>query len=426
MLGQQALGTQVHETDITVRFSEVLVLEGEHEVNGSIYVEENGTLILRNAKINFTQTKDYQFEIRLVNPRGGRPRLIIENSEITTGGYGLLINLYYNSTATIKGLETSNGVRIHGYGDSIIDISDSVLRGLLVYGHGDSRVNATNTSMLGFYSEGYARLYARECEINNTVHTVIRSANVTIQNLHPGRVKYWNLEENHTISFDPLDWRPTIIIEDSDVQGFGIQFGRKSNVTINNSNFRSITTTSQAQLWIHNSATDFALSTRHDSTVYAEDCRFGSSTAKENSTLYLTNTTFQNHWFRGQSQKTEYWYLTLTTMDPANQTIPGATITVAHPNQTIIATGTSDPAGQVMFTLLGGTTNATGTYPVGAYTVTASHQDHQATTDIEMESNQKLDITIPLPIPEPIWAIALLGAILVKIGKDKRYGSGHR
>lgn len=407
MLGGQTLGTQIHEGNIGIRGNEVLVLEGEHEVNGSIYVEENGTLVLRNAKVNFTQTSDYQFQIRLVNARDGRPRLIIDNSEITTPkGYQHEIRLYHNSTADIHGLKTSDGVRIHGLEDSNIQMSESVIRGLTVYGHGDSQLNITNTSMMGLYAEGNTQIQAQGCEINNTVNTVIRSSNVTIQNLHPGHVSYWNLTGNHSIMFDPEDWKPTVIIENSYAEGFSFHFSRTVNATIDNSHLRAITTTSQTQLWIRNSITDFALSTRHDSVIHARDCRFGSSTSKENSILDLTNGTFRNHRLYHQAQKTERWYLSVSVIDPANETIPGANITLTHPNQTILATGMSDAAGRAFFTLLGATANATAVYPVGAYIVTASHQDRQTTADVEMNQNRQLDITIPIPIPEPLLVAA--------------------
>ena len=420
MLGEEVLGTQVHEGSIGIRGNEVMVLEGEHEINGTIYVEENGTLVLRNARINFTQTADYQFQIRLVNPRGGRPRLIIENSEITTPkGYQHEINLYYNSTAEIRGLTTSDGVRIHGFHDSTIQMSDSVIRGLTVYGYGDSRLNISNSSMIGLYAECNTQIHAQGCEVNNTVYTVIRSSNVTIQNLRPGHVKYWSLTGNHSIAFDPEDWKPSVIIENSYLEGFGFHFSKTVNATIDNSHLRMITATSQTQLWIQNSTTDFGLSTRHDSMIHAKDCRFGSSTARENSTLDLTNSTFQNHWLSDGAQKIERWYLSLTIGDPDNQTIPGATITVTHPNQTIVATGVSDPAGQAVFTLLGATANATARYPVGPYAITASHHDHQTATDIEMNQNQQLDITIPIPIPEPMIVATGLGWIFLMLARKR-------
>jgi hypothetical protein len=418
-LGVEVLGAQFHGSNIAVVGNDVLVLEGEHLVNGSIYVEENGTLVLRNAVINFTQTGDYQFQIRLVNPRGGNPRLVVENSDILSGGYQLGINLYYNSTATIRGLETSDGVRLNGYGDSVIDVSDSIIRGQTLYGHGDCRLNVTNTSMVGLYAEGDTRIHARGCEID-IVHAVVRSADVSIQGLVPGYVGYWDLEGNHSILFDPLDWRPEITLEDCYVEGFGFHFSKAVNGTIKDSHLRSVTTTSQTRLFIQNSFTDFGLSTRHDSEVYAKDCRFGSSTAKENSTLELTNTTFFNHWMYHQSHRDDYWYLDLAVTDPENQTIPGATITVTHPNQTIVATGNTGQGGLAGFTLLGGTKNASGTFPVGPYTVMASHDGYMVTVDVEMVGNRKIGLTIPYPVPElpePIWVAFLLGALLPMSGR---------
>jgi hypothetical protein len=318
-------------------------------------------------------------------------------------------------------------VRINGYDESTIEMSDSVLRGLTVHGREDSRLNITNTSMVGLYAEGNTRIHARGCEVNNTLNVVISSSNVTIHDLHPGHVRYWNPEENHTIIFDTEDWRPTIVIENSDITGFGLHFSKTANATIYDSDLRRVISAGQTQLWISNSTTYYSMTAYHESRVQAMDCSFGSSSARHNSTVIVTNATFKNHWVYDQANKIDYWYLDLAVIDPANQTIPGATITVAHPNQTIIATGNTAASGRATFTLLSGTTNATGFYPVGNYTVTANHQTYEATTEIEMDGNQRLDMIIPMPIPEATtWTISLFWTLLLPIQKRYRHRSNRR
>ena len=66
-----ALETEVHGAGLQLSGNNVTVMEGYHEINGSITVEENATLVLRNAIINFTSTHDYQFETRLVRAARG-------------------------------------------------------------------------------------------------------------------------------------------------------------------------------------------------------------------------------------------------------------------------------------------------------------------------------------------------------------------
>ncbi len=412
-------------TDLVLQGNNVTVMEGYHQLNRSIYVEENATLVLRNAVLNFSSTFSYQFETWLGNPEGGSPRLIVENSEIVTpGNYQHQIYFYHNSTGTIRGLETSEGVRIQGYHDSVIDISDSVVRGVVVYGRMNSRINVTNSTVVGLYGEGNTRVYARNCTIGNKVNVVIQSANVTIEDLHPGYVSYWNLTGNHSISHDPLDWNPTMVIEDSQVTGFGLHFSRAANVTIRNSDLRSIIATRDSRLHVEDSTTDFAFSTRDETEIEVHDCYFGSSSAQDNSTLTVTNCTFQNHWLNDRSSKTEYWYLRLTVVDPAGSPIPGAAVEITQPGA-IIATEETNQDGEAVLTLLGGTTNATGYYSAGPYDIAASHLTYTNRTTIEMDGNRVQDIILPIPVPEPTIPIVLVVSLLLilKTGNRPRAGS---
>ena len=53
-------------------------IEGRFDINGSILIEDNATLILRDAVLNFTQSHSYEFRMNLQNPFDGNPRLIVE------------------------------------------------------------------------------------------------------------------------------------------------------------------------------------------------------------------------------------------------------------------------------------------------------------------------------------------------------------
>lgn len=74
----------VHQGDLILTGNNVTVIEGQFDINGSIIVEENAALILRNAVLNFTQVRDYQFNMTFSNPTNGNPKLLAENTTLTT------------------------------------------------------------------------------------------------------------------------------------------------------------------------------------------------------------------------------------------------------------------------------------------------------------------------------------------------------
>jgi len=73
----------IYQGDLILQGNNVTTIEGRFDINGSIIVEENATLILRNAILNFTQTSHRQFEMVFQHPAHGNPRLLAENSTIT-------------------------------------------------------------------------------------------------------------------------------------------------------------------------------------------------------------------------------------------------------------------------------------------------------------------------------------------------------
>src|SRR4030042_5226402 len=92
----------IFQGDLILDGNNVTVIEGQFDINGSIIVEDNATLMLRNAVLNFTAAEDQQFEMRFLNPSSGNPRLDVENATITAGDYYLIADLYGNSTASVN------------------------------------------------------------------------------------------------------------------------------------------------------------------------------------------------------------------------------------------------------------------------------------------------------------------------------------
>jgi hypothetical protein len=104
--------SEIHQGDLILNGDNVTIIEGRFDVNGSIIVEDNATLILRNAIVNFTQTSNNQFGMTFENPTNGNPRLIVENATLTstedpTSGeaYYFFVNFHANSSCIANHLE---------------------------------------------------------------------------------------------------------------------------------------------------------------------------------------------------------------------------------------------------------------------------------------------------------------------------------
>jgi hypothetical protein len=89
--------------DLVLTGNNVTVIEGQFDINASIMVEDNATLILRNAIVNFTQTGDDQFNMTFQNPANGNPRLIVQTA-ILMSAHTFSIYSYGNSSCVVNHL----------------------------------------------------------------------------------------------------------------------------------------------------------------------------------------------------------------------------------------------------------------------------------------------------------------------------------
>jgi len=114
----------IYQGDLILSGNNVTVIEGQFDINGSIIVEENATLILRNAVVNFTQKEWKQFNITFRNPSNGNPRLLVSYATIvSTPDFQFEVYFYGNSTAQISRLYVHN--KIIAYETSWLNITDS-------------------------------------------------------------------------------------------------------------------------------------------------------------------------------------------------------------------------------------------------------------------------------------------------------------
>jgi hypothetical protein len=84
-----------------LRSSPTVTLTGQCSINGSLTVEENATLILKDANLSVTQAEDWECEIAFRNPLNGNPRFQTENSAVTSN-YNYVLTLHQNTSATLS------------------------------------------------------------------------------------------------------------------------------------------------------------------------------------------------------------------------------------------------------------------------------------------------------------------------------------
>ena len=86
----------IYQGDLVLTGNNVTVIEGRFDINGSIFVEENATLILKDTILNFTFGSPHS--LNLQNPVNGNPRLIANNATII----GMSTSRYYGN-GTVSG-----------------------------------------------------------------------------------------------------------------------------------------------------------------------------------------------------------------------------------------------------------------------------------------------------------------------------------
>jgi len=158
---------EMHQGCLILTGNNVTTIEGRFDVNGSIIVEENATLILKNAIINFTQTQNHQFNMTFRNPANGNPRLQVENTTITASNYLLRVRFVDNSSATIYYLNTSPKIILSLSFYSFVLISNSTLEGEL-YAYSNSAVNVSDSTVMMLWSLDSSTVTVSNCTISHS------------------------------------------------------------------------------------------------------------------------------------------------------------------------------------------------------------------------------------------------------------------
>ena len=376
----------IYQGDLVLAGNNVTVITGRFDINGSIIVEENATLVLRNASLNFAQNEDFQFEMKFQNPSDGNPRLLVENATIGANDYNLELDLYGNSSASVNMLSAPM-LYFYGYGSSVIVISNSSI--LDVGGSASPFVSLSDCSV--YYAEvrddstfdmfnctiqilqAYStnRTNVTDSSIENYVALVVNHGNCSTDGLMPGLVAAWDFQQNCSSLIAPGGWVTNLTLTNAQVNGWSFEIYVASNATISNSDLKSI---------------------------YIGD----------SSELLSTNSTIQSYSIRDEAEVFVSWYLDVHVVDSIDQDVPSANVTATYPNATAAESKLTDANGWARLTLMEKMLNATGEYPVGNYDVEAAYETHSNSTSMNMAYNQLITLTLEdFVIPEFPSALVL-------------------
>jgi hypothetical protein len=416
---------EVYQGDLVLAGNNVTTIEGRFDINGSIIVEENATLILRNAMLNFTQTASYQFNITFLNPANGNPRFFAENATIYSTYYQRMY-FYGNSTASINKLAVGTASRciIETYDTSIMWVSNSTLHYL--YPHGNSTINLSHTVISGTtIAYDNSNLNALNCTTSvviandlsavnasdstiDEVQPAGNSINSSILGLKPGFVNSWSFELNCSVMGSQF---PELALANTEVGYWSFSFRGTSNITV-----------SDSELW------DFRID--GSSVASIQDSLITDSlNSYGNAKTWLVNSTAANYNISPGSSVNVCWHLDVHVIDSTGQNVPSANVTATYPNATMAGSELTDSDGLARLTLMEKMMNATGEYPVGNYTVEATYETHSNSTIMnEMTGNQAITLALEdFVIPElpsfiilPLLIAATLLAVVLYRKKKER------
>jgi hypothetical protein len=372
---------EIYHGDLVLAGNKVTVIEGRFDVNGSILVEENASLLLSDALLNFTS--GFGYGIYLQNPSNGNPRLIAHNTTII----GMATSRYYgNGSVLFSNCSIFGPGTLYFYDESNVTIFDSNI---------EKNLQARDSSRFAVFNSAIGLL-----------NLIMSSANSSINNLNAGFFDFWDFWLNCSVIVSPSGRAPNVTLNQTTILGWSFSFQDSSRSEILNS-----------EIWLLH-ANENAHVSLYNSTLNEIELYWTSVAELVNSSYILTS-------LFGESMVYVSRYLSVHAVDSILQEVPLANISVTFPNATLAESKESDVNGWARFTLLGKMMNATGEYPVGNYTVEATYDIHSDATTVNMTENQQITLTLAdFVIPEftsflilPLFMIATLVAVIICRGK---------
>ena len=430
---------EMFQGDLIIADDNVTIIEGQFDINGSIIVEENATLIIRNASVNFALTYDGQFNMSFRNPSFGKPHLIVENASINSNNHYLTINLFDNSSAELNGLNLGSDLRIPYpyillYDESHAIMQDSTVTYIpamdsselvasnssiaSIGGYDTSGVALTDCKIDSITAADEANFTVTNCTLNADARIQTVDLNYSLTGLAPGLFEYWSFTTDCTVQGATA---PNFTVVNTQVGNWSFISQGCSNATISNSETCTLRFLDSSHGQLFNVITGWIIS--HDNaTVDIYDSTTDWIFTYNNSRIWLTNSTHRNYCIiYDESEVSFNWYLDVLIKDSTSQPVDSANVTATYPNATVAESRLTDENGHARLILLGNIRNATGQYFVGFYTINATYETYLNSTTVAICGNQELELVFEdLQIPEyspvlvlPIFLLIMLIAVTV-------------
>jgi len=430
---------EIFQGDLILSDNNVTIIEGQFDINGSIIVEENATLVIRDAAVNFALTHNGQFNMSFRNPSFGNPRLLVENATINSSNYYMTINLFENSSAELNGLTLGSDLAIPYpyvllYEESLVTMRNSTVTYIPVMGNSELAASNSSIATIGGYDNSSvaltnckvdsatagdkANLMFTNCTFNVDAQILATNLNYSLIGLVPGYFKYWSFTTNCTVQGTAA---PNLTVADTQVGNWSFISQGYSSATISKSETRTLRFLDSSRGQLSNVTTGWIIS--HDNaTADVYDSTADWVFTYNNSRIMLTNSTSRNYDIAYDESEIGFnWYLDTFIKDSMNQPVSFANVTATYPNATVAGSRLTDENGHARLTLLERTRNATGQYFVGNYAVKATYETYSNSTTVGIQGNQELELVFAgLQIPEhpsilvlPIFVLMTLIAVIV-------------
>ena len=394
----------------------VTIIEGRFDINGSIIVEENATLIFRDAVVTFLQIDDYQFFMTFRNSWDDGPYFIAENVTILTNGFHMNIHFFGNSSASITNLRLDLG-EVWVNDDASVNISNSFFS-LGVSGQDSSDVDVSNCTFSWIHAVKDSRVSVSNSTISNYTLIGLFSTNYSTTELTPGFFRRWNSKLNSSFVEALNETLLNFTLVDTYVGGWSLRVHETSNATICNSTINTIWSFHSSSINLWNSSITAGFYCYDYSSSFVYDTSIQEVNSDGNSRLRFTNSTCENFNLQDNSNVFLAWYLDVHITDSIGQNVHAANITAIYPNSTMAGTSSTNPDGWARLTLIGNVLNITGNYPFSGYVISATYLTYSNSTTVNMTENQVVTLMFEgYVIPEftSLWIQTIVVIVLTTI-----------
>lgn len=427
--------------DLTLNNSDVAVIDGTMNANGSIHVADNSTLILKNAALNFTQTGDYQFGMDFGSAVNDHPRFIVDNATMTSN-FEYSVEFYGNSTANITKLTTDPCLHaIFMYYSSSVSASYSSISD--IYATDYSSVTASNCTFgtgLGGYvcssvSASNCTMQYLDASYNSTVAVVdsavaldckydVYYVNCTVDGLRPGHFDRWNFKLNSSVMVGEGGFAPNLTLVNTTIQTWSFGLFGSSNATFSNSSLRRVFCYEHANVTVSGGIGLENAVAEQFAVLYVYDTQVSGNTfSNDAGIIWLTNSPAAAIY--AYSMVFVRWYLDVHVLDSIGQDVPSALVSARFPNSTLAEGHTTNSSGWTTLTLMEKMVNKTGSYPVGDYNVSAAYLAYSNFIGVNVNRSKQITLTLSgLIVPEfpssLILPLFMMATILATIAFRKK------